>query len=107
MDPVSWRKAKEMPGVTATAMNQSVIQAYFFNMKRKPFADPRVRRALNLAADRHVLVDVGKDTAPIQGVGCCNRLYDWPTTRAEMVKLAAMQKAPMPATEQAKQAVSR
>src|SRR5262247_3720852 len=40
MDPISWRKAKEMPGVTATAMNQSVIQAYFFNMKRKPFADP-------------------------------------------------------------------
>src|SRR5438477_8187142 len=28
LDPVSWRKGKEMPGVTAAAFNQSVIQAF-------------------------------------------------------------------------------
>ena len=79
MDPVSWRKAKEMPGVTATAMNQSVIQAYFFNMKRKPFDDPRVRRALHLATDRHVLVDVVKDTAPMQVGGFVYPFHEWST----------------------------
>src|SRR5215813_8931089 len=32
MDPVSWRKAKEMPGVSAVAFNQSVVQAFFMNI---------------------------------------------------------------------------
>src|SRR5215813_2762069 len=63
LDPVSWRKAKEMQGVTAAAFNQSVIQAFWTNMqKNKALADPRVRRAIHLAMDRHTLVDVVKDT---------------------------------------------
>src|SRR5438093_7158702 len=48
LDPVSWRKAKEMQGVTAAAFNQSVIQAFWTNMqKNKALADPRVRRAIH------------------------------------------------------------
>src|SRR2546427_17849 len=66
LDPVSWRKAKEMQGVTAAAFNQSVIQAVWMNMKKKPLADVRVRRAMHLAMDRHTLVEVVKDTAPMQ-----------------------------------------
>ncbi|HEU4370957.1 MAG TPA: ABC transporter substrate-binding protein, partial [Methylomirabilota bacterium] len=50
LDPVSWRKAKEMQGVTAAAFNQSVIQAFWTNMqKNKALADRRVRRAIHLA----------------------------------------------------------
>src|SRR6267142_6252381 len=56
LDPVSWRKAKEMPGVTAAAFNQSVIQAFWTNMNKKPLADPLVRRALHLAMDRPALI---------------------------------------------------
>jgi len=102
MDPVSWRKAKEMPGVTATAMNQSVIQAYFFNMKRKPFEDPRVRRALHLATDRHVLVDVVKDTAPMQVGGFVYPFHEWSAQKPEMEKRLGYQKDPKAAIQEAK-----
>ena len=102
MDPVSWRKAKEMPGVTATAMNQSVIQAYFFNMKRKPFEDPRVRRALHLATDRHVLVDVVKDTAPMQVGGFVYPFHPMSTPRAELEKKLGYQKDVKPAVQEAR-----
>ena len=101
MDPVSWRKAKEMPGVTATAMNQSVIQAYFFNMKRKPFEDPRVRRALHLATDRHVLVDVVKDTAPMQVGGFVYPFHEWSAPKAQMEKRLGYQKDPKAAIQEA------
>ena len=102
MDPISWRKAKEMPGVTATAMNQSVIQAYYFNMKRKPFADPRVRRALHLATDRHVMVDVVKDTAPMQVGGFVYPFHEWSTQKAAMEKRLGYQKDPKAAIQEAK-----
>ena len=102
MDPVSWRKAKEMPGVTATAMNQSVIQAYFFNMKRKPFADPRVRRALHLATDRNVMVDVVKDTAPMQVGGFVYPFHEWSTPKAALEKRLGYQKDPTAAIQEAK-----
>src|ERR1700686_4799075 len=40
-DPVTARKAKDMPGLSTTAFNQSVIQGVWVNDKKKPFADPR------------------------------------------------------------------
>src|SRR5216110_794543 len=36
LDPVSWRRAKETPGMTAAEFNQSVIQAVFMNNKKPP-----------------------------------------------------------------------
>ena len=44
-DPVTARKAKATPGMSTTAFNQSVIQGTWVNSKKKPFDDPRVRRA--------------------------------------------------------------
>src|SRR5262247_470049 len=64
-DPVTARKAKATPGLTATDYYQSVIQATWVNNKRKPLDDPRVRRAMHLVLDRPVLVDVVNDVAPM------------------------------------------
>jgi ABC-type transport system substrate-binding protein len=103
LDPVSWRKAKEMPGVTAAAFNQSVIQAFWTNMvKNKALADPRVRRAIHLAMDRHALVEVVKDTAPMQVGGFVYPFHEMSTPRAELEKKLGYQKDMKPAIQEAR-----
>ena len=101
LDPISWRKAKEMPGVSAAAFNQSVIQAFWMNQKKKPFQDVRVRRAIHLAMDRHVLVDVVKDTAPMQIGGFVYPFHEASTPKAELGKRLGYQKDPKPAIQEA------
>src|SRR5260370_24791151 len=64
-DPVSARKAAATPGMSAARFYQSVIQGTWMNTKKKPFDDPRVRRAMHLALDKQSLVDVVKDIAPM------------------------------------------
>ena len=102
MDPVSWRKAKEMPGVTAANFNQSVIQAFWTNMNKKPLADPRVRRAIHLAMDRHALVEVVKDTAPMQVGGFVYPFHEFSTPRAELEKRLGYQADVTPAVQEAR-----
>src|SRR6059036_3381765 len=102
MDPVSWRKAKETPGATAANFNQSVIQAFWTNMNKKPLADPRVRRAIHLAMDRHALVEVVKDTAPMQVGGFVYPFHEFSTPRAELEKRLGYQKDPKAAIQEAK-----
>jgi len=102
LDPVSWRKAKEMPGVTAAAFNQSVIQAFWMNMKKKPLADVRVRRAIHLAMDRPTLVEVVKDTAPMQVGGFVYPFHEASTPRAELEKRLGYQKDIRPAVQEAR-----
>jgi ABC-type oligopeptide transport system substrate-binding subunit len=103
LDPVSWRKAKEMKGVTAAAFNQSVIQAFWMNMqKNKALADRRVRRAIHLAMDRHTLVEVVKDTAPMQVGGFVYPFHEMSTPRAELEKKPGYQKDIKPAVQEAR-----
>jgi len=103
LDPVSWRKAKEMPGVTAANFNQSVIQAFWTNtQKNKALADPRVRRAIHLAMDRHTLVEVVKDTAPMQVGGFVYPFHDMSTPRADLEKKLGYQKDIKPAVAEAR-----
>jgi peptide/nickel transport system substrate-binding protein len=102
LDPVSWRKAKEMPGVTAAVFNQSVIQAFWTNMKKKPLADPRVRRAIHLAMDRPTLVEVVKDTAPMQIGGFVYPFHPMSTPKAELVKRLGYQQDMKPAIQEAR-----
>jgi peptide/nickel transport system substrate-binding protein len=103
LDPVSWRKAKEMQGVTAAAFNQSVIQAFWTNMqKNKALADPRVRRAIHLAMDRHALVEVVKDTAPMQVGGFVYPFHEMSTPRADLEKKLGYQKDIKPAVQEAR-----
>ena len=103
LDPISWRKAKETPGVTAAVFNQSVIQTFYMNQKKvKAFQDVRVRRAIHLAMDRHVLVDVVKDTAPMQVGGFVYPFHEASTPRAELEKRLGYQKDPKAAIQEAK-----
>ena len=102
LDPVSWRKAKEMPGVTAANFNQSVVQAFWTNGKRKPFADPKVRRAIHLAMDRPTLVEVVKDTAPMQVGGFVYPFHEMSTPRAELDKRLGYQKDTKAAVQEAR-----
>src|SRR5438552_6913580 len=103
LDPVTWRKAKEMPGVTAANFNQSVIQAFWTNtQKNKALADPKVRRAIHLAMDRHTLVEVVKDTAPMQVGGFVYPFHPMSTPRAELAKKLGYQKDVEPAVAEAR-----
>jgi peptide/nickel transport system substrate-binding protein len=102
LDPVSWRKAKETPGMTGVDFNQSVIQAVFLNNKKPPLNDPRVRRAMHLALDRHVLVDVVKDVAPMLVGGFDYPFHELSTPSDELVKRLGYQKDPKPAVQEAK-----
>ncbi len=102
LDPVSARKVASTPGMKSTDFYQSVIQAVWTNMKKKPFADPRVRRAFHLALDKHVLVDVVKDVAPMMVGGFVYPFSEWASPKEEMSKRLGYQTDAKAAVQEAK-----
>jgi peptide/nickel transport system substrate-binding protein len=95
-DPVSARKAKATAGMTATDYYQSVIQATWVNNKKKPLDDPRVRRAMHLALDKPVLVDVVKDVAPMMVGGFIYPFSDFATPRRNLSSGSAISRTRPP-----------
>src|SRR3989475_5648790 len=58
LDPVTLQKVQATPGMTGTSFYQSAIRALWVNNAKRPFDDPRVRRAMHLVLDRPVLIEV-------------------------------------------------
>jgi peptide/nickel transport system substrate-binding protein len=102
VDPVSSRKAQGTPGMSSLNYYQSVIQGTWPNAKKKPFDDPRVRRAVHLAFERAVLVDVVKDVAPMMVGGFIYPFSDFATPIKELEKRPGYQSDPTAAIKEAK-----
>src|SRR6266446_896468 len=102
VDPVTTRKAKATPGMSTTDHYQSVIQATWMNNKRRPLDDPRVRRALHLALDKPVLVDVVKDVAPMMVGGFIYPFSEFATPMEELGKRLGYQSDPAAAIKEAR-----
>ena len=103
LDPVSAKKVQETPGMSSTDFYQSVIQAVWVNNKKKPFDDPRVRRAMHLVFDKHVLVDVVKDVAPMMVGGFIYPFSEFATPAERMAKRLGYQPDPTAAIKEARQ----
>ena len=65
LDPVARRVVDARDDIESAEYYQSVIQAVLVNARREPLNDPRVRRALHLALNRPVLVEVVRDVTPM------------------------------------------
>ena len=102
VDPVSSRKAQGTPGMSSLNYYQSVIQGTWPNTKKKPFDDPRVRRAVHLVFERAVLVDVVKDVAPMMVGGFIYPFSDFATPIKDLEKRSGYQADASAAIKEAK-----
>ena len=86
IDPVAARKVQATPGMSFVDFYQSVIHAIWVNNTKKPLDDPRVRRAMHLALDKHILVEVVKDVTPTLVGGFIYPFSEWAMPPEEMSK---------------------
>ena len=103
LDPVTLQKVQNTPGMMGTNFYQSVIQAVWVNNAKKPFDDPRVRRAMHLVFDRPVLVEVVKEIAPMLVGGFIYPFSDFATPPAKLAERPGYQSDPKAAIKEAKQ----
>jgi len=101
-DPATVRKAKATPGMSTATYYQSVIHATWVNNHRKPFDDPRVRRAMHLVLDQPVLVEVVKDVAPLMVGGFIYPFSEFATPKEELEKRLGYQPDPAPSIKEAR-----
>jgi ABC-type transport system substrate-binding protein len=102
-DPATLRRAKTTQGMAGTDYYQSVVHAMWPNNKKKPYDDPRVRRAMHLVFDRAVLIDVVKDLAPMMSGGFIYPFSDFATPRDELAKRVGYQADTTAAVKEARQ----
>jgi peptide/nickel transport system substrate-binding protein len=102
VDPTSVKKVQATSGMTHADFYQSVIIAAWVNNERKPFNDPRVRRAMHLVFDRYALVDVAKDVSPEMVGGFIYPFSEWATPVEELSKRLGYQRDPTPAIQEAR-----
>jgi ABC-type transport system substrate-binding protein len=101
-DPVTTRKAKATQGMSTATYYQSVVHATWVNTKKKPFDDPRVRRAMHLVLDKPVLVEVVKDVAPMMFGGFIYPFSEFATPKEELTKRLGYQSDSTAAIDEAR-----
>ena len=102
VDPVTARKAATIPGMSTAKFYQSVIYATWMNAKRKPFDDPRARRAMHLLFDKQVLVDVVKDVSPLMVGGFIYPFSEFATPQNQLARRPGYQEDSTAAIKEAK-----
>jgi peptide/nickel transport system substrate-binding protein len=103
LDPVSLKKVQSTPGMSGTDYYQSVIQAVWVNNTKKPFDDPRVRRAMHLIFDRPALVEVVREVAPMMVGGFTYPFSEFATPKEQLSQRLGYQPDPKAAIKEAKQ----
>jgi ABC-type transport system substrate-binding protein len=103
LDPVSLKKVKATPGMSGTDFYQSVIQAVWVNTAKKPFEDPRVRRAMHLALDKPALVEVIKEVAPMMVGGFIYPFSEFATPKEKLAERLGYQSDPKASIAEARQ----
>src|SRR5215813_4384408 len=103
LDQVSRKKLETTPGMAGHSLYQSAIQGVWVNNTRKPFDDPRVRRAMHLALHRPALVDVVKDIAPMLVGGFVYPFSVWPTPPPQLAERLGYQADSTAALQEARQ----
>lgn len=102
VDPVSLRKIQQTPGMSGTDFFQSVIIAYWINNDKKPFNDPRVRRAMHLALDRHALTELVKDVSPSLLGGFLYPFSEYATPTEKLLERLGYQRDPTASIQEAR-----
>jgi len=102
VDPVAFEKIKSVPGLSRAQFYQSVIHAIWVNNNKKPFNDPRVRRAMHLALDRYALVDVVRETTPTHVGGFVYPFSEFAAPAEEQAKRLGYQRDPSAAVKEAR-----
>jgi ABC-type transport system substrate-binding protein len=69
IDPVSEKKAKSIKVLHTTHIFPTASHGLWLNLKKKPFDDVRVRRAINLVLDKPALSEAIYDVIPIVSAG--------------------------------------
>ena len=101
-DPATYRKAMATPAMSTVTHYQSVLHATMINNRRKPFEDPRVRRAMHLALDRPALLEVVKDVAPMISGGFLYPFSDYAAPQQARDKWLGYQADPAAAIKEAR-----
>jgi peptide/nickel transport system substrate-binding protein len=101
-DPATFRKATATATMSTVTHYQSVLHATMINNKRKPFEDPRVRRAMHLALDRPALIEVVKDVAPMMAGGFLYPFSEFAAPQQEREKWLGHQADPAAAIKEAR-----
>jgi peptide/nickel transport system substrate-binding protein len=103
LDPVSLRKVKATPGMSGADFYQSAIHAVAVNNTKKPFDDPRVRRALHRVFNRPVLVEAVQEIAPMLLGGFIYPFSEFATPTAQLAERLGYQADPTAAIREARQ----